>query len=412
MAAGNSKRFAVYAVSAVAASVALIAVSLSIVPSLTTSALSQGEEKRVVAFEQHYDYDLKKETWAARNLKLDDVKPDGSAVILNPFSADIDNFVRENVAGAGTDKVREFWARTEPYSHYNLVRLPALFGGQKDDISSFRAYSAVAISSGCLMRYYEDDSRWDMEDPCHSDRYRPWDGLAFAGAAAMGMTSPSVPSNAGPLALATLDLSVDKDGYITAKKPDLSANGSPGQGRRPSQDDISQSNAEMLAAASRGAGYALPFPASVSGNGLAVIKPAQVQWNMHITGDLRAFSALYPADYFTSSERIEISAYPTESYSDLALGNQTLVQDTVNGEPSGGYQLVKSRPELAGRYAILTITTTRDKDAPYAGGNAAGKLWGKASDGTDLFVTITSSGGGMTMDELALLARNLGLKPD
>lgn len=183
MASGSSsKRFAVYAVFAVAAFVALIAVSLSLVPALTTSALSQGkEEKKVVAFEQHYDYDLGQLVWTAGNLKLGDIKPDSSVMILNPFSADMDNFVRANIAGAGTSKIQDFWAKTEPYSLYNLVRLPAWLGGQKEDVSSLRAYSAVAISSGCLIKYFGGGDRWDIEDPCHSDRYRPGTALHLQG---------------------------------------------------------------------------------------------------------------------------------------------------------------------------------------------------------------------------------------
>jgi hypothetical protein len=401
-------RFAVYAVAAVAASLALIAVSLSVVPALTTSALSQGEEKRVVAFEQRYNYSLGQETWTARNLKMGDIPPNSSVVILNPFSADMDNFVREKIASATTaDQVRKFWARTEPYSHYNLVRLPAWLGGQKDDVSSLRAYSAVAISSGCLIKYFGNDGRWAIEDPCHSDRYRPWDGLAFAGAASMGMTSPSVPSSAGPLALATLDLSVDKDGYITAKKPDMSANGSPGQGRRLSQDELSLSNREMLDAASRNAGYALPFPAAGTyGKHLLTITPAQVQWGMRTTGDLRAFEALY-ADYYLGSNyhRTEIAVYPVASYPDLALGDSPadLAKNMVNVAPAEDRR-VESGPDIAGRYAVLIAKEGLDP------GYAEAKLWGKGADRTDLFVTIRAYD--MTMDELTLFAKSLGLSPE
>ncbi|AIC16829.1 hypothetical protein [Nitrososphaera viennensis] len=397
-------RFAVYAAIAVAASVALIAVSLSVVPALTTSALSQGEEKRVVAFEQRYNYSLGKETWAARSLKLGDIKPDSYVVILNPFSTDMGNFVRQKIASAASDKVQQFWAKTEPYSHYNLVRLPAWLGGQKDDVSSLRAYSAIAISSGCLSRYW-GDGRWAIEDPCHGDRYRPWDGFAFEGPAAVGITSYSVPGTAEPVALATLALSVDKDGYITAKKPDLSANGAAGQGRRLSQDELSESNAEMLAAASQSAGYALPFPTSASGKALATIKPAQVQWNVRVTGDLRAFAALY-VDYSTFNyDRIEIAAYPVESYPDLALGDPPadLAKNMLNAAPSEG-QHVKSGPGIAGRYAVLVANEGPDP------GYAEAKLWGKGTDGTDLFVTITATG--MTMDELTSLAKSLGLGPE
>ncbi|HVX01542.1 MAG TPA: hypothetical protein VHA09_00145 [Nitrososphaera sp.] len=420
----RNKKFSIYAVSAIAASIALLAVSLSVVPALTTNFLSQSEEeKRVVAFEQRYDYGLGQLVWTAGNLKLGDVKPDSSVMILNPFSADMENFMRGNIAGAGASKIQEFWAKTEPYSLYNLVRLPAWLGGQKDDISSFRAYSAVAISSGCLIKYFGGGDRWDIEDPCHSDRYRPWDGLATVGAAAVGMTSPSVPSNAEPLALATLDLSVDKDGYIVAKKPDLYANGTPAQGRRLSQDDLLRSNAEMVTATSEAVGYDLPFPASTSDRDLlATITPAQVSSNVRVTGDLRAFSALYVDNYSSSMllgrRMVEITVYPVGSYPVLALaaGGKEEIDNAAATSSSSSQAKdlnVKNGPGIAGsRYAVLTIMPNEGSNSR---GIAAAKLWGKGADGTDLYVTITtttSGGEGMNMDELTHLAASLGLHPD
>lgn len=242
------------------------------------------------------------------------------------------------------------------------------------------------------------------------------------------MTSSSVPSNSGPLALATLDISLDKDGYITAKKPALSVNGSPAHGRRLPQDDILRANAEMLAAASHAAGYALPFPASTADRDLlATITPAQVPSNVRVTGDLRAFSALY-VDYTSSAitgrRMAEIATYPVESYPALALaaeeGNgekngDAAVTATASSPSSEGNPNVKSGPGIAGsRYAVLTIITTTNEASNSRGGIAGAKLWGKGTDGTDLFVTITTSsgGGGMTMDELTQLAASLGLRPD
>lgn len=401
-------RFAVYAAVAVAASVALLAALLVLVPKLTTSATGQTEAKRVIAFELKYNYSLGRAVMETHPVRVADMQPNSAVTILDPFSKDMAQYYRDSLSSGSEEAKGAFIQKAEPYSVYTLVRLPEWLSGSKDDISSYRAYSAVALSSGCLIKYFAEDGRWTIDDPCHSDRYRPWDGLAIAGSAALGMTSSSVPSNTGPLALATLALSVDKDGYIAAKKPDLSASGSPGQGRRLSQDEIAQSNREMLDAADRNAGYALPFPdtgALGKHNLLATITPAQPEPNVRVTGDLRAFAALY-VDYSSlSRDRIEIAAYPVESYPDLALKSSPSdpVKSMVDAAPSEG-QHVKSGPGIAGRYAVLT--TNYAQHPTYAGA----KLWGKGTDGTDLFVTVTATD--MTMDELLSLAKGLGLGPD
>src|SRR5207249_7023790 len=42
---------------------------------------------------------------------------------------------------------------SEPSHEWQLLRLPKDLGGDKDDISSFRAYSVVDIHLGCLVPY-------------------------------------------------------------------------------------------------------------------------------------------------------------------------------------------------------------------------------------------------------------------
>lgn len=112
----------------------------------------------------------------------------------------------------------------ESFHRWILIRLPTHDGGNKDDISSFRAYSAVDIQLWCLIKYWPQHE-W-LEDPCHGSLYEPVYGIPFAGPA----MNYAFKNNALP----QLDLGVDNDGYIYAKPPifEIDKNGLIGSGRK------------------------------------------------------------------------------------------------------------------------------------------------------------------------------------
>jgi len=104
----------------------------------------------------------------------------------------------------------------EPFRRWQFIRLPPEYGGEKEDVSAFRAYSMVCLHLWCLWRFWPDEGRKRGECPCHGSMYDARTGKAFAGPASL----QSPPSNVLP----RLDLEVDDKGAIWIMPPVLSAN--------------------------------------------------------------------------------------------------------------------------------------------------------------------------------------------
>ncbi len=120
----------------------------------------------------------------------------------------------------------------DAFQKFILIRLPVELGGAADDISSFKAYSALSISSHCLSQYRGDEGRKRIEDPCHGSLYRIIDGLLTDG--------PPHVDNTGPIALPHLDLSIDENGSLFVEPPTwtLNENGVVGEGRHITLQEI------------------------------------------------------------------------------------------------------------------------------------------------------------------------------
>lgn len=353
----------------VAASAALVLLSIVAVPAMTTGALQQKDARRIIAFSSRYDYDTQELVWSTGPLRPADVRQDTAVQFLSPFSKDMQEFYARHVDRGSSKEIETFYLGAEHYSRYNLIRLPGWLGGERDDISSFRAYSAVAISNSCMVRYW-GDGRERMEDPCHGDMYRLWDGLAIAGPAAAGV-SHGIIDRAKQAALATIDLSVDDKGYIVALKPDPATNGVVGAGRQVDEDASSRG---MIAAASRQAGYDLPFPAIASYH-LATIMPADMRWGY--AGKEGHIVAYYGDGGM--GNMIEISAYPASQFPGMVSGdmrfNATAAQQFMNVDQS------LKPTAVAGKHAYAW---TGD-------GYSAAAVIGREKDGTELFVTIRAT---------------------
>jgi Rieske Fe-S protein len=140
-----------------------------------------------------------------KQIKINDLAPNSSVIFVYPYT---NNKTLDESA-------RNLWI---------LIRLPAHDGGDKDDISSFRAYSMVDIQLNCIIRYWPNHE-W-LEDPCHGSLYEPLYGIPFAG--------PAINYWIKNDALPQLDLGVDSKEYIYVKPPvfDIDKNGLVGYGRK------------------------------------------------------------------------------------------------------------------------------------------------------------------------------------
>ena len=47
-----------------------------------------------------------------------------------------------------------------------LIRLPERMGGAANDTSAFRAYRAKALDDPCIIKYWPDEGRQRIENPC------------------------------------------------------------------------------------------------------------------------------------------------------------------------------------------------------------------------------------------------------
>jgi hypothetical protein len=134
-------------------------------------------------------------------VKINDLAPNSAVPFVFPY------------AGNTTTDV-------EAAHRWELIRLPNDLGGDKDDISSFRAYSMIDISGGCLTIYRPDMEK--LQEPCNNGEYEPVKGIAVAGRAMYQKY----------YALPNLDLGID-EGYIYVKPPifEFDKNGVIGAGR-------------------------------------------------------------------------------------------------------------------------------------------------------------------------------------
>ena len=123
----------------------------------------------------------------------------------------------------------------DAFQKFILIRLPESLGGGIDDVSAFRAYSAVSLSDHCLVKYWSDEGRQRMENPCRGGMYRAIDGLLMLNIDPVRVTS-------FPTALPRLDLSIDENGalYVEPPKWTLQENGVIGIGRTISMQEIRQ----------------------------------------------------------------------------------------------------------------------------------------------------------------------------
>lgn len=171
--------------------------------SLQNNIEKQNQEEKIQArvhatsnLTSHEDYD------PFRYVRISDFAPNSAIIFSYPFTGN------QTFDTQGSHK-------------WNLIRLPSELGGNKDDISSFRAYSMMDIAIGCNVVYRPQSEK--LVDWCHDDTFEPVNGIAVAGNAVLNKYN----------ALPNLDLGVDDQGYIYVKQPvfEYDKNGLIGAGR-------------------------------------------------------------------------------------------------------------------------------------------------------------------------------------
>lgn len=121
----------------------------------------------------------------------------------------------------------------DPFEKFLLIRLPDYLGGTINDASAFRAYSALDPSSHCIIKYWPEEGRRRIEDPCGGNTYEPVTGHVIQ----IGGNPVLVSKN---FALPYLELSSDENGYLYVEPPVFTEdqNGAIGIGRTISQQEI------------------------------------------------------------------------------------------------------------------------------------------------------------------------------
>ena len=327
------------AILAVAGSFIAVVFSLLIIPFLTTVAQQpEGEQRRIVALDSKYDLYSGQEVTRVNYVKVGDMEPNSARWFLDPFGKTMGGSSTIGfVPKAGMILNQSEWElrdKFEAFEIYSIVRLPNFLGESQNDLPAYRAYNSIAISDQCVSKYWPQEERWHIENPCAGDFYRAWDGVATAGPAAFGISGRGIISTGQFGALASMNLSADSEGYITARRPDrgYSENGTPGEGRRLSFEQIQDSNQKMLEAASGYAGYELPFPAAISGKYyLSELRPArEVVFDYGNSKMMEAVYSSYPLAVGSGYEDIVLKSYPLENFAELALDSPVMVEGQID----------------------------------------------------------------------------------
>ncbi|MEX0862328.1 hypothetical protein [Nitrosopumilus sp.] len=204
------------------------------------------------------------------------------------------------------------------FQKFILIRLPEALGGTVDDVSAFRAYSVLSVGVHCQIKYWPDDSRQRMEDPCWGSMYRLIDGA---------MMYPYPVMNDSPLGLPYLDLSIDENGSLYVEPPvwTMQENGVIGVGRIMSMQEIRQGSQMLIDSYKKTNPHHPMIPVDFAGLVLAEIYPDHNKVNARYTD----FGA--PSHQNISFEVRNVSAQDQKSFLDVTKPNSEFwqIDDTI-----------------------------------------------------------------------------------
>jgi hypothetical protein len=407
----------------------LIATSIVTSPtnigSLRSGSPDDGSSRRIIVFDKYGSYADSGITF--RYVKLSDsngggvdtnqaMQANSKQWFLNPFGRSMAKFYEQKVNSSSTKDERDAFIKdADAQEYYQLIRLPDWLGGTRNEIDAFRAYSAFDIASQCLVSYWPKQGRMDIEDPCHSNRYRPWDGLAYLGASSLGASGSSVLFSSDYLALPRMKLAVDAEGYLVAFKPDntLYGDGVVGEGRRLTDENIKDSN-EKLIRTVVGARFRIPEQI-LPGYHLIWLSPASTQTEFgHVLGNLDSYeeSSSIVAGYRQKGSQqyydYSVTAVPLSngsefelhgSDSDLPKAAQTVFNQTFDNSdcypPQKCTYQTKSGDDIAGKYTIASIKRVEDplqEDERYRITTSGRALaWTDGANNTDGYMIVLDS---------------------
>jgi hypothetical protein len=444
-------------VSALAISIVLVLSSLLVVPYITTNSATQSDnQRRIIAFDvrqipkstEVQEGDISYDTIIdLRYVRTGDIPPNSFVWFFNPFDNIVYNELYQKPITSLTDREKkDALEKIDRYAYYNLIRLPEWLGGSEENsASAYRAYNAISLTQKCLARYWPQEGRMRMEDPCAGDAYRSWDGLAFGGPAGQGFSGGFIGSRGTYQGLADLGLAVDSEGHILALRPDTrpNANGIAGEGRVFSVEQLRESNRQLIAAASSHLGYALPFPEIITPDyRLADIRESYRFANMYNLNREGSLSPVLEAAYVDqqSYEGITITSAQADRFPSLSFDR--LTKQSVDGVIApdlnntdlrsllGIYGItddfcffstgkddirvpysIDHRP-VKGNYTIIhapDVSNIRQQSSSINENFTCGShavIWGKSTDGReDIIVQIQTVN--YDLDQLQTLVRNL-----
>ncbi len=156
--------------------------------------------------------------------------------------------------------------KADSYQTFMLIRLPEWMGGDANDSSAFRAYSAKSLDDSCFVRYWPDQGRQRIENPCQGSMYRVIDGA---------MTSGAIYRSTAMTALPHLDLTSDENGFLYVMPPkwEKTENGVVGYGREMSLDEIRNGSAFLAESFAKSYPDHPPIPVEFAGYILSEISP-------------------------------------------------------------------------------------------------------------------------------------------
>ncbi|MDE1764746.1 MAG: hypothetical protein KGI27_00585 [Thaumarchaeota archaeon] len=244
-----------------------------------------------------------------RPVKVTDMEPNSAGVFMYPSSY--------NITDSG-----------DAYQRFLLIRLPSWMGGGNDSVSSYRAYSAIGLAEHCIVKYWPQDGRLRIEDPCGGDMYRPIDGYLYTRAGNPTLLQYDI-------GLPQLNLTVDNQGYIAVEPPTYTQdkNGVIGIGRMLPQNEIDYTTAFIKKRQAMAQEVKSPAPQRLATGEYAL--QVEGDWYQGRIGYQAAGSTMYYPDvsyqFCNCSNHDQIIAQKASTYSTMYKIGESLVLSTPRG---------------------------------------------------------------------------------
>ncbi len=265
---------------------------------------------------------------------------------VNEISLDKISFIEPNSMEFFYYPNPEDTENRDVFQKFVLIRLPEHLGGAANDVSAFRAYSSVSISTDhCVTKYWPEPGRQRMEDPCWGTVYRAIDGLVIQNTDPVLITSP--------MALPHLDLSIDDSGALYVEPPmwTVDENGVVGFGHSMSVQEVRQGSQIIVDSYNESNPNRPPVPVEFAGFLLAEINP----YNSRTEARYYDFSSMGNNNIFLTTSNV--SAQDQKYFLNFAKPNTEFWQiaETVIQIGGSAFDPNNDQPERYQGYSIQFI---------------------------------------------------------